>query len=118
MILLFGEKATAKANSTRKHSNVKNNPVENSGILAMNGRNPYMLNSAEYDTYSFSTQYPVDYSLYSDDGGYYISNISFLSSFEGASDASFSAGASFGGFSGGGDCCASSCGGGGFSSVC
>ena len=35
MILLFGENKTRSA-STQKNTNVKNNPVENAGILAMN----------------------------------------------------------------------------------
>jgi hypothetical protein len=66
MILLFGDKAT-KTSSTRKNTNVKNNnPVENSGILAMGlSQAKSLLTIGEYDTYVFSNPTAVDYSMYS-----------------------------------------------------
>lgn len=126
MILLFGEKAQ-KTNSARRSSNIKNHPVENSGILA-NRSNvmPSLLDANEYDMYMFSVQADIDYSKYADSlnpymGGYTseysiamngMSDCSsYVSSFTG--DGSFSGssvGGSFGGGSFGGSC-------GGFSSV-
>lgn len=64
MILLFGDKA-AKSSSTNKNSNVKNNPVENAGILAMSlGDAKSLLTMGEYDTYISNNPSAVDYSMY------------------------------------------------------
>jgi len=113
MILLFGEKAS-KSKSAGRSNNIKNHPVENSGILANKGRTS-LLAANEYDIYMFSQQAAIDYSLYSEDTS--VGDIAFLSDYstalatfgEGGDCASFSA-ASFGG-----DC---SCSCGGFASVC
>jgi hypothetical protein len=66
MILLFGDKTT-KTSSTRKSNSVKtNNPVENSGILAMGlSQAKSLLTIGEYDTYVFSNPTAIDYSMYS-----------------------------------------------------
>ena len=118
MILLFGDKATKSA-STTKNSNVKNHPVENSGILAMSLSDAKsMLTMGEYDTYISSSPVAIDYAMFA--------NFS-----DGAVDSGFMAGfssaiATLGdGFSGGySDCGAgsfsagTSCGGGSFASVC
>lgn len=66
MILLFGDKARAKNNSSSKANNVKNNnPVENSGILAMNLSNAKsLLTMGEYDTYISNNPVAVDYAMY------------------------------------------------------
>lgn len=67
MILLFGDKAaSSKASKSGKNSNIKNHPVENSGILAMglNGTRS-LLTVNEYDTYIFSNPFVVDYTMYS-----------------------------------------------------
>ena len=117
MILLFGNKT--RTSSTRKNSNINNNPVENSGILANNGNHVKSLLAAnEYDIYMFSQQAEIDYSQYSDYGSD-IAYSGFMSSFADAystlgdySSDSFSSVSSFGG-----DCC-SSCSCGSFSSVC
>ncbi len=51
MILLFGEQA-AKTKASSKSSTVKNQPVENSGILAMSMSDAKsLLTMGEYDTY-------------------------------------------------------------------
>ncbi len=66
MILLFGNKA-AKASTTNKNSNVKNNPVENSGILAMGASEAKsLLTIGEYDTYISSNPSVINYAMYSD----------------------------------------------------
>ena len=115
MILLFGEKAS-KSKSSGRSTNIKNHPVENSGILANRGKSVIsLLDANEYDIYMFSQQASIDYSLYTEDPT--AGNIAFLSDYstalatfgEGGSFASFSA-ASFGGD------CGCSCG--GFASVC
>ncbi len=112
MILLFGEKA-AKSSSSNKNSGVKNNPVENAGILAMNSAEAKsLLTMGEYDTYISNNPYAVDYSMYA---GYDYSSAEdsgFMSDFSaavavlgdcgfglGASDVSYSSGASFSGVS-------------------
>jgi hypothetical protein len=66
MILLFGDKAT-KTSATRKSNSVKNNnPVENSGILAMGlSQAKSLLTIGEYDTYVFSNPTAINYSMYS-----------------------------------------------------
>lgn len=115
MILLFGEKAS-KSSSSNKTNNVKNHPVENSGILAMNASEAKsLLSMGEYDTYVFSNPTAIDYSMYSDSD--YSSNESgFMSEFSSAvaflGDCGFSTGASFDGG------CSSSCSSGSFASVC
>lgn len=117
MILLFGEKA--KTNSSSKNSNIKNHPVENSGILAMNGKHNTLslLDMNEYDSYMFSQQAEIDYSMYSDDGMFYNTESGFMSSFANAVSvlADASADCSFASFSSGCEC---SCSSGSFSSVC
>ena len=45
MILLFGE----KAHKSHKNSNIKNHPVENSGILARSNQPKSLLAANEYD---------------------------------------------------------------------
>lgn len=122
MILLFGSKASRSA-SSNKNSNIKNNPVENSGILAMgsNGGVRSLLTVAQYDSYTFSNPVDIDYSMYSDftetsDGADYSG---FMGSFSSAvatlGDCGFSTGSDCG-FSSGSSCessCSSS-----FSSFC
>lgn len=121
MILLFGDKA-AKSASSNKSSNVKNHPVENSGILAMNMSDARsLLSMGEYDTYVTSSPVAVDYSMYSDNSDYsydsgFMSNfsaaVSYLGDSAGVSAGSYSSGAaSYSGAS-----CGSSCG--SFASVC
>jgi hypothetical protein len=115
MILLFGEKAT-KSKSSGRSSNIKNHPVENSGILANRGKSTFsLLDANEYDIYMFSQQASIDYSLYSEDPT--SGDIAFLSDYSTAL-AMFSDGgdcASFTTASFGGDC---GCSCGGFASVC
>ena len=123
MILLFGEKAN-KSHSSHKSGNVKNNPVENSGILAYNNAKcNSLLDANEYDMYMFSQQANIDYSQYTDDGGYALSCISFMSDYSQAVSAigtevsTSSFGGEFGGcVSSSSSCCSCSCG--SFSSVC
>ena len=119
MILLFGDKAN-KTHSSHKNGNVRNNPVENSGILANKSTGTIsLLDANEYDIYMFSQQADIDYSQYTDDGGYYLSSIGFMSEYSEAissmgSDSSIS---SFGGDCGGASY-SCSCSSGSFSSVC
>jgi len=115
MILLFGDRA-AKTSSTKKNSSLLNNPVENSGILAMGLSDAKsLLTIGEYDTYVSSNPYAVDYSMYSNYS--YDSNgedTGFMSGFSAAvamlGDSGFSGGfgdcgSSFGGgFSSGSTC--------------
>lgn len=120
MILLFGNKAN-KSHSVNKNGNIRNNPVENSGILASKSNNIIsLLDANEYDIYMFSQQANIDYSQYTDDGGYALSCISFMSDYSDAvsamnSDGSF---ASFSGDFGGGESCSCACSSSSFSSVC
>ena len=111
MILLFGE----KAHKSGKSSNIKNHPVENSGILAMNKNNvPSLLSANEYDSYIFSTQAVIDFSQYTGEGNI---QVAFMSGFSDAISTLSSEGGSFASFSG--DCSSScSCSCGGFSSMC
>lgn len=60
MILLFGE----KAHKSSKNSNIKNHPVENSGILARSTQPKSLLAANEYDMYMFSVQAEIDYAQY------------------------------------------------------
>ena len=65
MILLFGK--SAKTASANKSNNVKNNPVENAGILAMNPNEAKsLLSMGEYDTYISSNPTVINYANYSD----------------------------------------------------
>lgn len=67
MILLFGEKAE-NTSLLGKNTSVKNqnNPVENSGILAMNGEGALSyLNAAEYDDFISSNPVAINYTAYS-----------------------------------------------------
>ena len=100
MILLFGNKAS-KNSLTGKSNNIKNHPVENSGILASN--TPMvrsLLTVSQYDTYSFSNPAVINYALYA---GYDYSDgdnsFGFMSDFSNAV-------ATLGGFDGGGFDCA------------
>ncbi len=111
MILLFGDKANRQnsmtKSSTSKTNHVKNNPVENSGILAMTPSVAKgLLTMGEYDTYISSNPTVINYAAYAsyestDD------NCGFMSDFS----AAFSALGDGGFASGFGDCgcsCASS----------
>lgn len=123
MILLFGSKASRTA-SSNKNSNVKNHPVENSGILAMGSNGVRsLLTVAEHDSYTFSNPVAVDYSMYSDfsdnsEGGDYSG---FMGAFSSAvatlGDCGFSSASSDCGFSSGSSC-ESSCSSSSFSSFC
>lgn len=69
MILLFGNKAnrqhTMATASTSKSNHVKNNPVENSGILAMSpAQAKSLLTMGEYDTYISSNPTVINYAAY------------------------------------------------------
>ncbi len=66
MILLFGDKAAkSRSSKTNNTNNIKNHPVENSGILAMNLSDAKsMLTMGEYDTYISSNPAAIDYSMY------------------------------------------------------
>ena len=118
MILLFGEKAN-KSHHTRKNTNIKNHPVENSAVLASNYGYKSLLSTREYDMCEFSEHAPIDYTMYSEDGSV-LPCVAFMSEF---SDAIAMLGdGSFASFASCGDC---SCGGGfsggsssSFSSVC
>lgn len=114
MILLFDSKASKSA-STNKSTKVRNNPVENSGILAMNMNDAKsLLTMGEYDTYVSSNPVAIDYSMYANSGDYSETDGGFMSDFSNAvatlGDCGFSAG-SFGDAS-----CSSSSG--SFASVC
>lgn len=113
MILLFGNKHSGASKSLLSSSNKtrskNNNPVENSGILAMSfSQAKSTLTMGEFDTYVSSHPVTVNYSLYADfcsdsDGevsgfmGDLANAMSFLSD---GGTGSFDAG-SFGGCSGG-----------------
>ena len=120
MILLFGDKATKTA-ATNKSSNVKkNNPVENSGILAMGlGNAKSLLTVGEYDTYVSSNPTAVDYAMYANES-FTDSDSGFMRDFSAAvavlGDCGFSAA---GGVDSGASFSGSSCGGcsGSFSSM-
>lgn len=122
MILLFGDKA--KANSAGKSSKTRNNPVENSGILAHNnGVRNSLLTASEYDMYMFSQQAEINYEAYSQ-MAYTGVDSGFMSAFASAISTLGESGYSDGSSSFGGDCsCSFSSGasfssGGSFSSVC
>lgn len=112
MILLFGEKAS-KSHSAHKNSNIKNHPVENSGILANRSIMRGLLDANEYDTYMFSQQAEIDYSMYSENG---VATIGFMSEFSDAIS-TLSEGAGYSADSFGGCDCSCSCSG-SFASFC
>ena len=65
MILLFGDKATKNANSSKANSVKNNNPVENSGILAMNSTGSKgLLTVNQYDSYISNNPVTIDYAMY------------------------------------------------------
>ncbi len=109
MILLFGEQASksTKSSKSNKNTNVRNNPVENSGILAMGlSEAKSLLTVGEYDTYISSNPAAVDYSMYANSDFDSSSDIGFMSGFSSAlatlsTDGGYSSAASFG-FAGGG----------------
>ena len=110
MILLFGNKAnkqhTMATASTSKSNSVKNNPVENSGILAMTpSQAKSLLTMGEYDTYISSNPTIINFAAYA---SYEASgeDCGFMSDFS-AAVAMLSDGGFGGGFS---DCaCACAC---------
>lgn len=124
MILLFGEQANTNKSANRANGlRSKSNPVENSGILAMNGQSALsFLNASEYDNFVASNPVAINYAAYSEwvESG---SNIGFMDSFsnaiatlEGGECVGAASTGSFAGTCSGGSC--SSCGGGSFASVC
>lgn len=124
MILLFGEHTSSGKSANRSNGlRGKTNPVENSGILAMNGHNSLgFLNASEYDAFVASNPVAINYAAYSEwvESG---SNIGFMSEFSNALETLDSGeyigaagGGSFAGACSGGSC--SSSGGGSFASVC
>lgn len=99
MILLFGE----KAHKSSKNTNIKNHPVENSGILARNTQPKSLLSANEYDMYMFSVQAEIDYSQYAGTENYIASG--YVSEYSQALTGMSEIGTyseSFGGDSGGG----------------
>ena len=76
MILLFGE----KAHKSSKSSNIKNHPVENSGILAKSNQPKSLLAANEYDMYMFSVQAEIDYAQYAGTENY-IANAGYVSEY-------------------------------------
>lgn len=123
MILLFDSKSSKSTTSANKNSNVRNHPVENSGILAMSlGEAKSTMTMGEYDSYVASNPVAVNYAMYSDfssdysdttDGGFmssFSSAVAFLGD-SGFAGGSFDCGGSVSSYSG-----ASS--GGSFASVC
>ena len=101
MILLFGE----KAHKSHKNSNIKNHPVENSGILARSNQPKSLLAANEYDLYMFSVQAEIDYSQYAGTENY-IASSGFVSEYSqalsGMSEMGSYSEGSFGGDFGGG----------------
>lgn len=107
----------AKSSENKLHGVLSpKNPeaVETAGSLAMNSfQSLFAVNN--YDEFSSSNPFAVDYSMYSDCGDY-VADSGFLSSF---SNAVSVIGSDGGSFSTGGDCGFSSCSSsGGFTSVC
>lgn len=76
MILLFGE----KAHKSSKNSNIKNHPIENSGILARSTQPKSLLAANEYDMYMFSVQAEIDYAQYAGTENY-IANAGYVSEY-------------------------------------
>lgn len=84
MILLFGAKANKTA-SSQKNNNVKNTPVENSGILAMGiSQAKSLLTIGEFDTYISSNPVAIDFSLYSNCDFQSEESFGFMSEFSSA----------------------------------
>lgn len=119
MILLFGDKAT-KNNTTNKANNVKNNnPVENSGILAMNFSNAKsLLTVGEYDTYVSNNPVAVDYAMYTNSDFSDSESSGFMGEFSSAIAVLGDCGFSAGGFDCGGASCSSGSSCSSFASVC
>lgn len=118
MILLFGKQA-AKASSTTKTNSVKNQPVENSGILAMGLSDAKsLLTIGEYDTYISSNPSVVDYAMYANCDFSDSEGSGFMGEFSAAVAVLGDMGFSSGGFDcgGGSSFSGSSCG--SFASVC
>lgn len=108
----------AKSSENKLHgvlSPKNSEAVETAGSLAMNTyQSLFAVNN--YDEFSSSNPFAVDYSMYSDCGDC-IADSGFLSSFSSAMSVIGSEGGAFS--TGGGDCGFSSCGSsGGFASVC
>lgn len=98
MILLFGDNNKTRTSATQKNTNVKSNPVENAGILAMNfSEAKSTLTMGEFDTYVSSSPTVVDYSNYANVESFESSTGGFMGEFS-AAVASLG---DFGGFSGG-----------------
>lgn len=107
MILLFGKQA-AKSSASNKTNNVKNNPVENAGVLAMGlSEAKSLLTVGEYDTYISSNPSVIDYSMYSDCDFTDSEGAGFMGEFAAAvavlGDCGFSSG-DFGGSASGASC--------------
>lgn len=117
MILLFGKQA-AKASNTTRNTNVKNQPVENSGILAMGlSEAKSLLTVGEYDTYISSNPSVIDYAMYANYEFTDANDSGFMGEFSAAVAVLGDMGFSAGGF----DCGASASSGsscGSFASVC
>ena len=102
MILLFGEKAS----KSNRNSNIKNHPIENSGILAKSNQPKSLLAANEYDIYMFSVQAEIDYSQCSEAGNY-VANSGYVSEYSQAMTSMNEIGTysdSFGGDFGGASC--------------
>ena len=85
MILLFGDNNKTRTASTHKNNNVKNNPVENAGILAMSLSDAKsMLTMGEFDTYVSSNPTLIDYSNFAGSESFDASTIGFMSDFSAA----------------------------------
>ncbi|MCM1338158.1 MAG: hypothetical protein NC191_00625 [Muribaculaceae bacterium] len=112
MILLFGDKATKSRSSKANHSNnVKNQPVENAGILAMSLSDAKsLLTLSEYDTYISSNPVAIDYAMYANYNFTDGEDSGFMSGFSAAVAMLGDCGFSSGGFDcGGGSFSGSSC---------
>ena len=119
MILLFGDKATKNSNSNRANSVKNNNPVENSGILAMNfGSGKSLLTVNQYDAYEATNPVAVDYALYADYTFADSEGSGFMGEFSAAVATLGDCGFSAGGFDCGGASCSSGSSCSSFASVC
>lgn len=120
MILLFGDKATKNTNSSRTNNVKNNNPVENSGILAMNLSDAKsLLTMGEYDTYISNSPVAVDYAMYANYEFSDSESSGFMGEFSAAVAVLGDCGFSTGGFDCGGGASYSSCSSGSsFASVC
>lgn len=106
MILLFGNKQAKtnnNASKANKTQNVRNNPVENSGILAMSlSQAKSLLTMGEFDTFISSHPVAIDFAMYSNCDFESSENSGFLSSFSSAVAFLGDCGFSSGGFDCGG----------------